>query len=288
MKRLLFALLLLATACASTAPEPPPLKVLTYNIHYWVPVTPKPEGKAAFRAAAAGDVVGLFVQALAPLELDILGLQEARDPDKVADLATRLGMQHVFFPGGWKSKGWPRGIPGAILVRGEILESADCPLVGHDARPKDLFTRHFGRALVRTARGEVAVYSVHLLPSWKNTEHIRLAEIAEIEKAIAADRAKGRSIVVLGDCNFDATTEEYRAMAKTGLTDAFGARGAGPAMTCPTATPKERIDYLWIDGPLTARLHATRVLTEAPFGLHEDNSAGYALSDHLPVLAEFR
>ncbi len=272
----------------SSSKETHSLRVITYNVHGFGPIARKGVDRSPIsRMVKAGQLVERFALELELYRPDVIALQEAVPEARVQKLAKRLGMKAVFFPGGWKGKGWPRGIAGAVLTHLPIVESEDCPGVSATNRTK-VFSRFFGRIAVKLGEEEVAIYAAHMLPTWKNTTKIRLAEIAVINAAKQRDQTAGRSVIVLGDMNHKPKTDEYRAWLAAGFLDAFAAKGTGPDQSCPSDAPKERIDYVFIHGPLKARLHQCRILHEGAFRLHGSDPSSYALSDHLPVFAVFK
>lgn len=276
---------------ASTKAPRRGLRVITYNIHGFHPLARTDPGRATVgRVVRAGQVTRRLAMELSLHAPDIISLQEAASEKRVAELARLLGMDYAYFPGGWKGKGWPEGISGALLTTLRIVESQNCPLYADGERPKDIYSRHCGRALLEFGDEKLAVFSAHLLPSWKNTTHIRQAEIAGLAKMMEADRTKGRSILVLGDMNHVPKAPEYGFWAKAGLVDTF-ARACEPdaaKSTCPADVPTERIDYIWAAGPIVERLASARVLFEGAFRTNPADDRSFALSDHVPVLAVFR
>lgn len=273
----------------TTAP-PKTLRVITYNIHGGDPVTPTDQSKAALRSAHMGKTKSQpLALALGKLKPDIVALEETCSEKFVEQLAKEMAMDWAYFPGGWQDpeRGWPEGIPTAILSRLPIKHRQNCPLALARQRPKDLFTRGYGRIRVALGDQQLAVYVAHLLPSWKNTTQIREAEIAEIAAAVATETAAGRSVLVMGDMNHDPTTPEYQGWARGGMIDTFAKKGLGPHLTCSVTELTERIDYVFASGPIAGRIITVRVLNETPFNLDARNPASYALSDHLPVMADF-
>ena len=83
-------------------------------------------------------------------------------------------------------------------------------------------------------------------------------------------------------------TPEYKEWAKGNLVDTFVKKGVGPPLTCDVRKMEERIDYIFAAGPIADRLTKCRVLNEPPFNVDPKNKATFALSDHLPVVAEFK
>ena len=270
------------------ATKPAALRVITYNIHAFGPVAPQEEGrKRIARVRASGQLMRRYAMELALHRPDVIALQEAAPKEQVEQLARQLKMHVAFFPGGWKNKGWPDGIAGALLSRFRIVESQDRPHLPPYRNKSDIFSRHFGRTLLDIGTERIAVYTAHLLPSWPKTTSIRLAEIKAVAAAARADRKRGHSVVVLGDMNHRPAAPEYRAWIDAGFTDAFAAKGRGSPLTCPCTQPVERIDYVFAVGPIAERLTECRVLREGAFRCHLGDATTWALSDHMPVLAVF-
>jgi len=277
-----------AAGSPASKPAKPGLRVITYNIHAFDPVAATDDGRARIAdVRACGQLLRRYAMELALHRPDVVALQEASPKKLVEQLAAALKMHVAFFPGGWKNKGWPDGIAGAILTRLPILEAADRPGVAPYQEGRNLFSRHFGRVLIRAGGRKIAVYTAHLLPTYKNTTHVRLGEIRAVAAAARADRKARRSVIVLGDMNHRPSTPEYRAWIDAGFTDAFAAKGRGGPLTCSNTKLEERIDYVWTMGPVVDRLQACRVLREGAFRCHLADPTSWALSDHLPVLAEF-
>ena len=266
----------------------PTLRVVTYNIHGFGPVAAHDSGRVALRRMMGRkQLIRRLALELSLYRPDVISVQEAHSEARTQELARALDMHMAYFPGGWKGKGWPEGISGAILSRFPIIEVEDCPREAGSERPEKIFSRHFGRALIDVDGTTVAVYSAHLLPSWENTTSIRLSEIGGIVRTLKGDREAGRSVIVLGDMNHAPDTPEHRAWLEAGFIDSFAAKGKGTPLTCPSIAPRERIDYVFVAGPLSSRLKECRVLYEGAFRVSADDLSSYALSDHLPVLAIF-
>jgi endonuclease/exonuclease/phosphatase family metal-dependent hydrolase len=258
-------------------PETPEtvLRSITYNV-YGAKGWPEKTGNRARLALAQPQMAERIALELAIYEPHILTLCEAPDEEVAAQMAEKLGMHHAFFPS-------PENFPGAVLSRFPILESVNCPLKA-GPRPEKLYTRHFGRAIVDAPSGPLPVYSLHLNP---HQQAIRLEEIGGVLESLAADLAADRPLLLQGDLNHRPDTPEYRRWKAAGLTDAFAVRGAGPDGTVSCIRPAIRIDYIWMHGAAAGRLQQCRTLFEGAFRLHAEDSAAFALSDHLPVLAQF-
>jgi endonuclease/exonuclease/phosphatase family metal-dependent hydrolase len=277
-----------AAKAKAAPPKPAPIRAITYNIHAFDPVAPAEQGQERIaRVRKAGQLMRRYAMELALHRPDIIALQEASPRKQVEQLARDLKMNVAFFRGGWKNKGWPDGIAGAVLSRFRIVESTDRPGVAPYAKSGDIFSRHLGRVLLDTPGGRIAVYTAHLLPSYPKTTHIRLGEIQAVAAAARADRKRGHSVLVMGDMNHAPHTPEYRAWIDAGFTDAFAARGRGMPLTCSTKRLGKRIDYVFALGPLAERLKECRVLYEGAFRCHLADPASWSLSDHVPVLAVF-
>lgn len=256
---------------ASARGKPYRLRTITYNVYVcqgWSRKKgPKPPRSEIYR---------MFAEALGKFQPDIITFQESPAEKVVETIAGYLEMNHTFFPSG---QAWP----GAVITRFEIAESRNCPIVG-GKRPKDLFTRHWGRAVLATPFGELVLHSAHLHPS-KN--EVRMREVPEMVKAMEADFASGRPVILQGDLNHPPTRPEYDLWKKSGLVDAFTVAGEGPEMTIPADKPKTRIDYIWAYDPIAKHVRQVRVLSERPFRTDPNDPKSMALSDHLPVMATF-
>lgn len=206
---------------------------------------------------------------------DIVTLSEAGSEASVAAVAQALNMRHVYFDGGF---------PGACLSCFPILESANHSLPSKDIDAAEPFTRHAGRAVLDAPGGPLIVFSVHLHPI---SREIRLREIAQIRTWIQADLDADTPLLVQGDLNHAPDSPEYAAWREAGLMDAFAMRGVGGEGTVRSNNPTMRIDYIWAHGPLAQRLRQSRTLFEGAFRVNPDDPASFALSDHLPVMAEF-
>lgn len=250
------------------------LRTITYNIygcHGW-------PGNAANKARldpARAQLPRRIGLELALYEPDIVSLSEAGEESFVAVVADALAMQHVFFDGGF---------PGAVLSRFPIRESANYSLPSKDIDALEPFTRHAGRAVLETPDGDLVVYSAHLHP---RSRDLRLREIALLCEHMQPDLDAGRPLLLQGDLNHAPDSPEYEAWKTAGLLDTFEAKGEGHPGTVRSIQQAMRIDYIWAHGPLVARIEKCRVLFEGAFRVNRDDSAAFALSDHLPVFAEF-
>ena len=236
-------------------------------------------------AVRRGQMIERMALELELYDPDVICLEEVPSEATAARLAKRLGMHYAHFKGGWKSKGWPEGISGAVLSRYPILDAKAHPSLNWTERPEKLFTRFWGRVVLDTPVGKLAVHGMHGSIYGSDS---RLAEIAEVLPVIKNDVAAGMSVILLGDLNYTPDSPEYAKTAAAGLRDSFGGPSNEPALwTIPSTKREERIDYIWSAGPISKRLVSAKVLFEGAFRTNPDDANSFALSDHVPVLAVF-
>ena len=216
---------------------------------------------------------------------DIISLQEARGEDKVAELAEYLGMNYAYFPRSQRAN-----FPGAIITKYEILESQSRPVID-DACPPDLFTRHWGRVLIQTEIGKIAVHTAHLMPHVSGTE-IRTREITEMLRSTERDINAGYSVLILGDLNHQSNVPEYKLWIDAGFIDTWAQKNEGESYTFPSTGPRSnlgenyRIDYIFAHGLISDYLIDSQILYYGAFFAPPETSM-FALSDHLPVMTIF-
>ncbi len=206
---------------------------------------------------------------------DLITFQESPSKKKVAEIADLMGMNYAWFPGGF---------PGSVLSRYEISTSNNCPLANGENRPSDLFTRHWGRAVLKYGGQDLIVYTAHLHPS---KQDVREREVNAMLDSMSADLENNANVILQGDLNMEPNNPLYKRWAGVGLQDAFVAKGSGDGLTISATDRRSRIDYIWSRGPLLKGLTDCRVLAEGNFIDHPSDKAGFALSDHLPVMATF-
>ena len=273
------ASLLLTPAPAATQQKNAPassFRTIAYNV-YLCQGWPKKRDNEQRLARVRPQMARRLALELALYEPDFVTLSEAPEEGAVIEIAREMGMAHAYFPS-------PEGFPGAVLTRHRIVESANAPSKGGAPHPPALFTRHFGRALLETPMGELAVYSAHLNP---HSSEVRMREIAAILEVMDSDIESGRSVLVQGDFNHRPDKPEYALWKEGGLIDTAAAKGAGPNATSRAGKPGMRIDYIWAHGRIAQRLTECRVLFEGAFRLNLEDPKAFALSDHLPVMATF-
>ena len=262
-----------AAAQDPSQPSVPEFRTITYNVLACLG-HPKRAENEVYRRRARKRMAERFAMELELYEPDVVTFQESPSKAMVAAIARSLGMQYAYFPG---------GLPGAVITKHAIVESQNCPLVD-GPRPKDLYTRHWGRAVLRVRDEEIVIFSTHMHPS---KEDVRAREVSGILASMAADLKNERSLLFQGDLNHEPDGPEYDRWKTAGLVDTFAARGVGRPLTIPSTTPRKRIDYVWAHGPIAARVKECRVLFEGPFRTNPDDPRSFALSDHIPVMATF-
>lgn len=248
-------------------------RTIAYNI-YGANGWPKRRENKWRRQAIHGQMPERIALELALYAPDIVSFSEAPEEAKVARIAERLEMNYAYFPGGFS---------GAILSRFPISASRNHSLPSADPDAEEPFTRHCGRAVLALPEGALQVYSVHLHPA---LHEIRMREVALVQALLEKEPA-GASVLVQGDCNHRPDSPEYGAWREAGLEDTAARGGREPGGTVTSAKPGGRIDYIWAKGPVSARFEQYRTLYEGAFRLDADDPFALALSDHLPVLADF-
>lgn len=254
------------------------VRVGTFNVHSW----------ADAQGRGNADRV---VRALAPLELDVLALQEVTHGGQLERVAGALGLHVSTAPAGW-------GI-NALLTR--TLPSSTSAAV-LDARGVEL--RSAALAVLDTPRGPLGVCATHLA---HEEEESRLAQLEQLLPAMAG---LPEETILLGDFNALRPTDyaRYRwaeiaavrarnyweeprgelvaaldalgwidlpRLALAGELSRYGAQLVQPmppslAQTCRFAT---RVDYAWASAGLAATLASVQVEVLATDA-----------SDHRPVL----
>ncbi|QDT33222.1 endonuclease/exonuclease/phosphatase family protein [Thalassoglobus polymorphus] len=251
------------------------LRVISYNV-YACAGWPK-DRPLAKSAVKKGQMARRLAMELALYEPDIINFSESPSEAIAKEVAEYLGMHHVRFPSGGN---WP----GTLLSRFEITDSENVPL-GHK-RPKDLFTRHWGRGTIKLPNGEsLIVHSAHLFPT--PDPSVRLKEIKAMLVSMKEDLDAGRSMLLIGDLNHNPETEEYKLWMDAGWIDTFAKVGEGEGLTIRADDPKHRIDYVMATGPIAHQIVESRPLFEGAFRLNVADENSFALSDHLPQLAVF-
>lgn len=251
---------------------------------------PPGEESALIRSARdLGQIPQRIMLELALYRPNIINFSESPGEEVVKEMAKISNLNHAFFPGRKDGKG---NYPGSILSTYKIISSENRPFVGGErGDSKKLFTRHWGKAKLQLPNGKtVTVHTAHLWPFKKseNDTRIRLNEIKELVASIKYDLAHGSDSVLLqGDLNQVPNTPEYESLKRAGLIDTFAAKGIGVASTIDSRLPLSRIDYIFAIGDLANRIKSCTSLFQGNFRMNMNDPKGFALSDHLPVLAKF-
>lgn len=265
-----------AVAAEASAKRKQRLRVIAYNV---LAASGWPsDRRRATKARSKGQVPERIASELALYNPDIVNFSESPSEEAVQQIADRLGMNMVRFPS-------PQKWPGSLLSRFEISQPENAPLVEGE-RPDELFTRHWGRAMVKLPSGEsLVVHSAHLWPH-AEPDH-RLREVRAMLAAMKSDLESGRSMLLMGDLNHDPDAEEYRLWTGAGWIDSFARAGRGAGYTIRADQPRRRIDYVFAAGPIAANVLESRPLFEGAFRTNPDDPRSFALSDHVPQMAVF-
>lgn len=255
--------------------KPRSLRVISYNI-YGLTGWPR-ERKLAKQAVAKGQMAKRMAMELALHDPDIINFSESPKETLTQEVAELLGMHHVRFPSGGN---WP----GTLLSKFEVIDSQNAPIKGE--KPKELFTRHWGRATVKLSKDEtLIVHSAHLYPT--ADPKVRLKEIRAMIESMKRDLDAGRSMLLIGDLNHGPDSDEYKLWIDAGWIDTFTKVGQGDGHTFESDIPKWRIDYIMAAGPVANQVVESRSLFEGAFRLNIYDKESFALSDHLPQFAVF-
>ena len=255
-------------------PEKQFFRTISYNVLALRGYPERTENKARLSRARPQMTQRLALE-LSLYDPDLITFQESPSEKMVARIAELMGMNYSWFPGGF---------PGTVLSKSEITVSENCPLSNGANRPKDLFTRHWGKAVLNLQDQELVVYTAHLHPA---KQELREREVDAMLESMSSDLAGGKNVILQGDLNMKPDNPLYQRWSAAGLQDAFVAKGTGNGLTMSATERRSRIDYIWSAGPLLAGLADCRVLAEGNFIDHPADKAGFALSDHLPVMATF-
>lgn len=236
-----------------------------------------------------GQIPKRIMLELALYQPNIINFSESPNEKVVTEMAKMLNLNYAFFPGAKNGEGH---FPGSILTSYEIISAETRPFVNKSRNdPQELFTRHWGKAKLRLPDGKtIVVHSAHLWPFKKeeNDTRIRLNEIKELVAAIKYDLANtSDSVLLQGDLNHTPDTEEYKSLNNAGLIDTFVAAGSGDGYTTNSIKPSKRIDFIYAIGALSRQIKHCMSLFEGSFRMNNEDPKGFALSDHLPVLADF-
>jgi endonuclease/exonuclease/phosphatase family metal-dependent hydrolase len=243
--------LLPPVAAAPAPPEPPTLRIATYNI-------------------LAGDR-GLkgIIETLRTANADVIALQEvdrltrrSKKVDQASVIAAALKMSHAFvshFP----YQGGEFGV--ALLSRFPIED-----VQRHQAAKSRLALLS---AKVRAPTGPIEVVVVHFNVTMPFDESAKQAksDAARLQDAKKAFDLAGLSklpLIIAGDFNDDTGSPPYELMKEAKLQDSCA--GNVWSKTWSSTLPVTRIDYVWASGHFT---------------VHDCRTLSSDASDHLPVVA---
>ncbi len=108
-------------------------------------------------------------------------------------------------------------------------------------------------------------------------------------KVMGPSLKTGERVVLQGDLNHRPNGPEYPRWVQAGLVDIFAKVKAAGTSDCSVTSvqPVGRIDYVWASAPLANRARECRILFERAFRTNPDDPLSVALSDHVPVMADF-
>ena len=250
------------SACGPSAADTPleRLRVMTYNIHYGDPDLGK---ITEVICAADADVVALQ-------EVDVHFSERSGFADQAAEIASKCGMEFRYGPI-YDMPPLEAGKPNrqfgpAILTRYPVVSWKNHMLTRlstqTDAPPTPM--PGFLQVTLDVGGTEVDVFSTHL--DYRGDPAVRKTQVAEM---LAILGSMSRPTVLMGDMNAGPGQEELAPLFAR-LRDAWAGQ-SDPGNTVPVDAPTNRIDYVFVAGPL--RAVSARVL---------DTTA----SDHRPVVAE--
>jgi endonuclease/exonuclease/phosphatase family metal-dependent hydrolase len=246
---------------------------MTYNIHRW-----------------AGRDGRLDVPRLAHVirtsGAHVVGRNEVLHPvtfgdhtsEPLAELAERLGMEHVFGPSGWVDygPGWYGPLGNALLCRYPLRDVANVAL------PRLQGTKQrslLGGTLASGPAQGLGAFVTHLDHAFEGT---RLVQI----RAVLRHLPSFCPHYLGGDFNtpgFIGRRSRYllppvlRIIQRYGYYDAFHVAGEGHGRTYPALSPVFRIDFLFLPAQCAKGLHSVRAV---------NSRVSQFASDHRPVVAE--
>ncbi|MHB1192947.1 MAG: endonuclease/exonuclease/phosphatase family protein [Longimicrobiales bacterium] len=250
------------SACGSSAPDSAPegLRVMTYNIHFG---DPDLSAITEVICTSGADVVALQ-------EVDVRWSERSAFADQASEIASRCGMEFRYGP----IYDMPPLEPGkpnrqfgvALLTRFPVVSWKNHLLTRlstqEDVPPTPM--TGFLQVTLDVGGTEVDVFSTHL--DYRRDPAVRKTQVAEMV-AVLGDLS--RPTILMGDMNAGPGQEELAPLFAR-LRDAWAGQ-SDPGNTIPVDAPTNRIDYVFLAGPL--RAVSARVL---------DTTA----SDHRPVVAE--
>jgi endonuclease/exonuclease/phosphatase family metal-dependent hydrolase len=212
----------------------------------------------------------LVIDALRAIQPDVIALQavwRTVGGDSQADELAREvpGYEYVAFQPAVEDA---QGCKGLALLTREPLREIETRTLGLRAGTEDPDRRIVLRAHV----GGLCLHNVHF--SWVPEQ------VADnVREALPFLSAKGPALV-LGDFNLPPVDPLHARFRDAGWIDAWGAlRPADPGYTFEADAPSMRIDYVYVNGSLSARLRAVELVGAG-------RPAPPRLSDHLGLVVE--
>jgi endonuclease/exonuclease/phosphatase family metal-dependent hydrolase len=258
MSRLMAALFVLATGCASRMEyHPAVLTVMTYNIRHGEGM----DGRLDLERIAA--VINRHQPDLVALQEVDRGVARTQGRDLPAELAGLTGME-VVFGRNIDHQGGEYG--NAILSRHPVIGSTNL----HFRMLREGEQRGLLQAGIQTPHGEVLFMATHL--DYRPDPAERLSNVAEIKSV--ARQHDAPLVIVAGDFN-DHPGRQVHAAMKEAFVDAWEAVGKGDGFTQSSTNPRSRIDHVYLQPTGTWEVFRAEVLSSDA-------------SDHLPLLVELR
>ena len=251
------------------------LRLMTYNIHWWV-------GRDRHLAVAR------MADVIRATGADVVGLNEVLHPvtmgsrryAPLAEVAEQLGMYYAFGPSGWveyRARGWHGPIGNALLSRYPLTDISNLQLprlLGSQPRSLLSATLAAGPALGMTA------FVTHLDHAFEGTRLLQLREVLRY-------MARRDPHFLVGDFNTPGflgprsrrlLPPVLRMMRAAGYQDAFHSVGEGSGRTFPAHSPLVRIDFLFLPQRWAHGLRSAQTVNDARVR---------DISDHRPLLVEW-
>ena len=201
-------------------------------------------------------------------EPDVVALQEVRR-HQARRMARRLEWQVV-----WRAKHYPYGplvwwTAEGMAVLSPTRLSQPVRRVISVGEPRWIYRRRImvSATVTRPDGSALRVHNIHLVGG---PHEERVAQAARVAAAVRSEPTA--RLVVCGDLNAPDGAEVLAELATVGVED------TGGTATNPSEAPDQRLDYVLV--PTGSEV----LLVDTP----EGGDAWRAISDHLPVLVEFR
>ena len=259
------------------------LRIVTFNMLHGGMAIRRGDGQRLEERLA------MTIDALRPLDADVIGLQEASEGPGRGDVAGRvadaLRYDHLRAPAGYRWIGrlavWATGFDEgpAIVTRLPILETATL----HISSCSEWYGRTAVCATLATAGGPVEVCSTHTAGSTCQLEQLG---------TLLLERRRDHPLVLVGDLNATPATAGIRGLiARLGFIDAYRAMHPDdPGFTVwqpvrsATRAARRRVDYVLVaPGPRPIRVRESAVVLDVQ-GRGADGAPLWP-SDHYGVLA---